>query len=75
MASGKEVVIRTELRDPVAIGLAKSLFAEAHIPYFTVDETTAAYRDASGFGWWSVLVPQEREDEAREILLNVEATK
>jgi hypothetical protein len=76
MTPSKEVVIRTGLNDPVAISLAKSLFEEAGIPYHTIEQTAVAYRDIESFmGWWNILVPQDREDEAREILLNVEATK
>ena len=74
--TGSEVILRTGLNDPIAIALAKSLFEQAGIPYFTVDATPSGHRDVNTFlGWWSVLVPQDRETEAREILLNVEASK
>jgi len=72
----REVVIRSGVRDPIAINLAKNLFAEADIPYFTMDETTAARRDVESLsGWWTVLVPRVREAEAREILRSIEEAK
>lgn len=68
-----DVLLRTGLQDPIAIALAKSLFDEAGIPYFTMDETKGAQRDVESFiGWWTVRVPRDREAEAREILRSVE---
>ncbi len=71
-----DVLIRTGYRDPVAIGLVKSLFQEAGIPYFSMDQSTAARQESGNvIGWWSVRVPREREAEAREILQSVEEMK
>jgi len=71
-----EVLIRSGVRDPFAIGLAKSLFEEAGIAYFTMDETTVARRDVESLsGYWTVRVPRSREEEAREILRNIEEAK
>jgi hypothetical protein len=60
-----DVLIKTNFKGPVAIGLAKSLLQEAGIPFF-----------ASGnlFGWWNVRVPRERQAEAHEILDSLEET-
>jgi hypothetical protein len=71
-----DVLIRTSLSGPVAIGLAKNLLDEAGIPFFTMDQTPAARQESGNFiGWWSVRVPRERELEAREILQSVETMK
>ena len=68
-----EVLIRSGVREPFAIALAKNLFEEAGIPYFTMDETIMARRDVESLsGYWTVRVPRDREAEAREILRNVE---
>jgi len=68
-----DVLIRTGLQNPVAVGLATSLLQEAGIPFFTMDQNSAARQESGNFlGWWSVRVPREREAEAREILLSVE---
>jgi predicted TIM-barrel fold metal-dependent hydrolase len=64
------------LQNPIAVGLAKSLLQEAEIPFFTMDQNTAARQESGNFlGWWSVRVPRERETEAREILRSVEEMK
>ena len=71
-----DVLIRTGLADPVAIGLAKSLLQEAQIPFFTMDQSLVPRQDSGNFlGWWSVRVPREREVEARELVRNVEEMK
>jgi hypothetical protein len=71
-----EVLIRSGVRDPFAIGLAKNLFEEAGIPFFTMDETPSARRDVESLsGWWTVRVPRDREAEAREILRSIEEAK
>ncbi len=71
-----DVLIRTGLSGPVAIGLAKNLLEEARIPFFTMDQSPAARQESGNvIGWWSVRVPRVREFEAREILLSVEAMK
>jgi hypothetical protein len=71
-----DVLIRTGLTNPVAIGLAKNLLEEAKIPFFTMDQNLVARQESGNFvGWWSLRVPREREAEAREILLNVEEMK
>jgi hypothetical protein len=71
-----EVLIRTGLQNPIAVGLAESLLQEAGIPFFTMDQNPAARQESGNFiGWWSVRVPREREAEAREILASVEEMK
>ena len=68
-----EVLIRTDLRDPVGIGLARSLLQEAGIPFFAMDQNVAARQDSGNIlGWWTVRVPRKWEQEAREILESVE---
>ena len=68
-----DILIRTGLQNPIGVGLAKSLLQEAGIPFFTMDQNTAARQESGNLlGWWSVRVPREREAEAREILLSVE---
>ena len=67
-----DTVIQTGMRDPVAIGLAKSLFEEAGIPYFVMDQNLAARQESGNIlGWVRIRVPREREAEAREILESV----
>ena len=74
--SDLEVLIQTGLGDPIAIGLVKSLLQEAGIPFFVMDQNTAARQESGNFlGWWNVRVPREREAEAREILQSVEEIK
>ena len=71
-----EVLIRTGCADPVAIGLAKSLFEEAEIPFFEMSQNLPARQESGNFiGWFDVRVPREREAEAREILQSVEAMR
>jgi len=71
-----DVLIRTGLTNPVAIGLAKSLLQEAEIPFFTMDQSPAARQESGNvIGWWSVRVPRQREAEAREILQSIEDIK
>ena len=68
-----DVLIRTGLNDPVAIGLAESLLAEAEIPFFAMDRNTVARQESGNFlGWWNVRVPKEFEAQAREILKSLE---
>jgi hypothetical protein len=71
-----DVLIRTGINNPVAIGLAESLLHEAEIPFFAMDRNVAARQDSGNFlGWWNVRVPREREAEARDLLRSVEETK
>ena len=75
-AGDLDALIRTGFDSPVAIGLAKGLFQEAGIPFFTMDQNVAARQESGNFlGWWSVRVPSGREAEAREILQSVEEMK
>ena len=70
------VLVQTGINNPIAIGLAASLLREAEIPFFVMDQNSAAQQENGNcFGWWSVRVPKEREAEAREILQNVEDSK
>ncbi len=71
-----DVLIRTGLADPVAIGLARSLLMEAGIRFFAMDQNAAARQESGNMvGWWNVRVAKHRETEAREILRAVEDTK
>jgi len=71
-----DVLIRTGMRDPVAVSLAKTLLEEARIPFFTMDQNPAACQESGNIlGWWSIRLPGAREAEAREILLAVEKMK
>jgi hypothetical protein len=68
-----DVLIRTGIKDPVAIGLAENLLREAEIPFFVMDQNTTARQESGNvLGWWNIRVPREMEDEAREILQAVE---
>ena len=68
-----DVLIRTGISDPIAIGLAETLLEEAEIPFFAMDRNTAARQESGNFiGWWNVRVPRAREAEARELLRSVE---
>ena len=68
-----DVLIRTGISDPIAIGLAEALLEEAEIPFFAMDRNTAARQESGNFiGWWNVRVPRDREAEARELLRSVE---
>ncbi len=72
-AGGLDVLIRTGCRNPIAIGLAKSLLKEARIPFFAMDQNASARQESGNIlGWWTIRVPREREAEAREILQSVE---
>jgi hypothetical protein len=68
-----DVLIRTGINDPIAIGLAENLLEEAGIPFFVMDESVAARQESGNIcGWWSIRVPQELEGEARAILQSVQ---
>jgi hypothetical protein len=71
-----DVLIRTGITNPIAIGLAESLLQEAGIPFFAMDRNVAARQESGNFlNWWDVRVPSGREDEARDILRGVENAK
>ena len=71
-----DVLIRTGISDPIAIGLAETLLEEAEIPFFAMDRNTAARQESGNFiGWWNVRVPRDREAEARELLRSIEEAK
>ncbi len=71
-----DVLIRTGMRDRVAIGLLENLFRQAGIPFFVMDQNTAARQESGNIaGWWNVRVPREKEAEAREIIRAVEEMK
>jgi hypothetical protein len=68
-----DVLIRTGLRDPIAIGLAQSLFEEAGIPFFVMDRNVGARQESGNvLNWFNVRVPREYEAEAREIIESLE---
>ena len=71
-----DVLIRTGITGPLAIGLAESLLKEGGIPFFAMDRNVAARQESGNFlGWWDIRVPRELEAEAREILRSVEEMK
>jgi hypothetical protein len=71
-----DVLIRTGITGPIAIGLAETLLVEAEIPFFVMDQSIVPRQDSGNFlGWWSIRVPKDREAEAREILKSVEEAK
>ncbi len=71
-----DVLIRTGLRDRIAIGLAEGSLREAGIPFFVMGQNVAARQESGNIaGWWDVRVPREREAEAREIIRSVEEAK
>ena len=71
-----DVLIRTGITNPIAIGLAESLLQEAGIPFFAMDRNVAARQESGNFlNWWNVRVPSEREADARDILRGVEKAK
>jgi len=71
-----DILIRTGIANPLAIGLAESLLQEAGIPYFAMDRNPAARQESGNFlGWWNIRVPTKMEAEAREILRSVEGLK
>jgi hypothetical protein len=71
-----DVLIRTGIKDPIAIALAESLLREAGIPFFVMDRNVAPRQESGNIlNWWSVRVSGEREAEAREILQSVEDAK
>jgi hypothetical protein len=71
-----DILIRTGITNPIAIGLAENLLREAGIPFFAMDRNVAARQESGNFlNWWDVRVPREREAEARDILRSVEASK
>jgi hypothetical protein len=71
-----DILIRTNLRDPIAIGLASSLLDDAQIPFFPMDQNVAARQESGNvFGFWNIRVPHDREADARDILRSVEEMK
>jgi hypothetical protein len=71
-----DVLIRTGITNPIAIGLAESLLREAGIPFFAMDRNVAARQESGNLlNWWDVRVPREREADARDILRSVEEAK
>jgi hypothetical protein len=71
-----DALIRTGMRDRIAIGLVEGMFREAGIPFFVMDQNVWARQESGNFmGWWNIRVPHEREAEAREIIRAVEAMK
>jgi hypothetical protein len=71
-----DVLIRSGIANPIAIGLAEKLLEEAGIPFFAMDRNIAARQESGNFiGWWNVRVPRDLEAQAREILRSVEEMK
>ena len=44
-----DILIRTGLQNPIGVGLAKSLLQEAGIPFFTMDQNSAARQESGAF--------------------------
>jgi hypothetical protein len=71
-----DVLIRTGITDPIAIGLAQCWLRDAGIPFFAMDRNPAARQESGNIlGWWNVRVPRELETEAREIVRLIEQMK
>jgi len=71
-----DALIRTGLRDRIAIGMAEGSLREAAIPFFVMDQNVWARQESGNFmAWWNIRVPHEREAEAREIIRAVEEMK
>ena len=71
-----DVLIHTEITNPIAIGLAETLLREAGIPFFAVNQNAAARQQGGNIlGWWDVRVPTHMEAKAREILQSVAEMK
>jgi hypothetical protein len=67
-----DVLIHTEIANPIAIGLAETLLHEAGIPFFAVNRNAAARQQGGNIlGWWDIRVPTHLETKAREILQSV----
>ncbi len=71
-----DVLIRTGLRDPIAIGFVQGALRDAGIPFFVMDQNVAARQESGNIaGWWNVRVPRDRAAEAREIIQAVQEMK
>jgi len=71
-----DALIETNMFDPVAIELVKSLFDECGIPFFVMDQSLIPRQEAGNWlGWIRIRVPHEREAEAREILESIAHAK
>jgi hypothetical protein len=71
-----DVLIRTGITDPIAIALAESLLEEAGIPYLIMDQSIVPRQESGNYlGWWTIRVPRDQENEAREILDSIESAK
>jgi len=74
--SDLDILIRTGISDPIAIGLAENLLQDAGIPFFAMDRNVVARQESGNFlNWWNVRVSSDREAEAREIIRGVEDIK
>jgi len=58
--------------DPAAISLIESLLGEADIPYQVTDRNMSILEGSIGAIQMRVLVPDEHELEARELLIDAE---
>ena len=74
-ASNHVVVFRTG--QLIEIDMTVAALQDAGVPHFTREETSSGLRLAMPVApatypgvWWSLVVPREREEEAREILLH-----
>ena len=63
-------LIRTN--DVALISVVEGLFTEAEIPYHIADRHTSALEGSLNFLQMRVLVPDDRETEARELLTDAE---
>jgi len=71
-----DVLIQTNIADPVGIGLAETLLKEAGIPFFAMDQNVSARQRSGNFlGILNIRVPRAFEADAREILRSVEDAK
>src|SRR5215469_6209689 len=65
-----ELVVVLETNDRIQTALAKGILEEAGIPFFVLGQITTLVTDVDGFlkKWVRIQVPQDREEEARELL-------
>jgi len=63
-------LIRTN--DVALISVVEGLFTEAEIPYHVADRHTSTLEGSVNFLQMRILVPEDRADEARELLTDAE---
>ncbi len=71
--SRTRLVVVLETNDQIQLALAKGLLEDAEIPLFLQGQFATMYQPADGFlrKWVLIQVPEDRADEAREMLAEV----